>query len=211
MRGSSPDASLDSQPDGIPTMTLPRARGAVLQLTICADTHSFPGPSGGADFCFSRAAEGRGPWRPGSDRPRGSQELLFLLPDEIMSASATDLAEADRAVAINSCRCRAHLHWAGAADGDRGHSHVQLAVRPNRSSKHMACFGGILRLTVLDGQRTGCPVRTRSHSAVHRRVHRIDCRRRDKPICTIKRRYGGWSRWRLCIHGCDQTEKSNDR
>lgn len=60
---------------------------------------------------------------------------LLLLPDVIMTASTTDLAGAYRAGAVDFCRCRAHLQWAGAATADTHQSHVQLAVRPDRPLK----------------------------------------------------------------------------
>ena len=84
----------------------------------------------------------------------------LFLPDVNITTSTTDLAGAYRAGAVDFCRCRAHLQGAGAAAADSHQSHVQFAVRPDRSLKLIACLGGVPRLTLRDRERTRCPVRT---------------------------------------------------
>src|SRR5262249_19649103 len=83
--------------------------------------------------------------------------LSLFLPDVVVTAGAADLAGAHRAAAVDASRGRAPVHWALGAAAVCRQSHIELAVRSDRTEQLIASLGGIPRLTLHDRERTGCP------------------------------------------------------
>jgi hypothetical protein len=97
-------------------------------------------------------------WLPSLDKQPSLPGLS--LPDEIVAARIADLACSYRAAAVYVA-AEVYLDWSigAGAIGRRDNLHRYLALGPNRSSKLVACGGGVPRLVVDDVERPRSPVR----------------------------------------------------